>query len=65
MLAAASALAQSDWLQELPALPDFDSHRITSSDPTGGNADWRMLEPGQTLVLADVQGARLHRALSR
>ncbi len=56
MLAAASALAQSDTLEKLPTLPDFDSHRITSSDPTGGNADWRMLEPGQTLVLADVQG---------
>src|ERR1035441_4976622 len=55
-LAAASALAQSDWPQTLPTLPDFDSHRITSSDPTGGNADWRMLEPGQTLVLADVKG---------
>ena len=56
MLAAASALAQSDVLEKLPTLPDFDSHRITSSDPTGGNADWRMLEPGRTLVLADVQG---------
>ena len=56
VLAAASALAQPDWLDKLPALPDFDSHRITSSDPTGGNADWRMLEPGQTLVLADVKG---------
>jgi hypothetical protein len=56
MLAAASALAQSDVLEKLPTLPGFDSHRITSSDPTGGNADWRMLEPGQTLVLADLEG---------
>lgn len=56
VLAAASALAQPGLLEKLPTLPDFDSHRITSSDPTGGNADWRMLEPGQTLVLADVKG---------
>jgi len=55
-LAAASALAQSDWLQKLPTLPDFDSHRITSSDPTGGNADWRMLEPGQTLCWRTSRG---------
>jgi hypothetical protein len=57
MSAAAGALAQSDVLENLPTLPEFGSHRITSSDPTGGNADWRILEPGQTLVLADVKGS--------
>ena len=57
VLAAARALAQPDVLDKLPMLPDFGSHRITSADPTGGNADWRVLEPGQTLVLADVKGA--------
>jgi hypothetical protein len=55
-LAAAGALAQPALLENLAALPDFESHRITSADPTGGNNDWRMLAPGQTLVLADVQG---------
>ena len=35
---------------------DFEAHRITSTDPTGGNDDWRYLEPGATLVLADVKG---------
>lgn len=50
------AYAQGAGLEQLATLPDFESHRITSADPTGGNADWRDLEPGGTLVLADVQG---------
>lgn len=41
---------------QLPKLHRFESHRITSADPTGGNDDWRVLQPGQTLVLADIQG---------
>ncbi len=43
-------------LQSLPALHDFEAHRITSVDPTGGNKDWRNLPAGETLVLADIQG---------
>ncbi len=56
IFATTGALAQLVSLESLPVLPDFESHRITSSDPAGGNADWRMLEPGKTLVLADIQG---------
>lgn len=52
-----AAVAQEGALELLPRLPDFESHRITSTDPSGGNQDWRMLEPGKTLVLADIQGA--------
>jgi hypothetical protein len=48
--------AEESGLDSLPALRDFEAHRITSSDPTGGNEDWRDLAPGQTLVLADVRG---------
>lgn len=55
MLAAATVVARGP-LGSLPTLPEFESHRITSTDPAGGNADWRMLEPGQTLVLAEIQG---------
>ncbi|HTL59236.1 MAG TPA: glycoside hydrolase family 172 protein [Candidatus Limnocylindrales bacterium] len=43
-------------LDQLPGARDFDAHRITSSDPKGGNEDWRYLEPGATLVLADIKG---------
>jgi hypothetical protein len=43
-------------LEMLPGEEDFESHRITSSDPTGGNNDFRDLPPGGTLLLADIQG---------
>jgi len=43
-------------LEQLPGARDFEAHRLTSSDPTGGNEDWRYLEPGGALVLADIQG---------
>ena len=50
------AQAQDFTLDNLPTLHNFQSHRITSADPTGGNDDWRRLEPSQTLVLAEIQG---------
>ncbi len=50
------AEAQAPGLDALPSLKEFESHRITSADPTGGNADWRDLPPGGTLVLADIHG---------
>ena len=52
----AAARGQDPLLSDLPALHDFESHRITSADPTGGNRDWRNLSPGETLVLADIHG---------
>lgn len=54
---AVAAPAQDLALDPLPALRDFESHRITSADPTGRNEDWRDLKPGETLVLADIQGS--------
>ncbi len=47
---------QAPALEGLPVLQDFTSHRLTSADPKGGNEDWRWLQPGQTLVLADIHG---------
>ena len=41
--------AQSPALDALPTLQNYESHRITSADPSGGNADWRDLAPGATL----------------
>jgi hypothetical protein len=43
-------------LESLPELCDFEMQRITSADPTGGNKDWRELQPGQILVLAEIKG---------
>ncbi len=47
---------QDPALDDLPTLRNFESHRITSADPTGGNADWWDIAPGQTRVLAEIQG---------
>jgi len=48
--------AQEFSPEGLAALRDFESHRITSAEPSGGNEDFRVLAPGQTLVLAEVKG---------
>ncbi|MGO9200879.1 MAG: glycoside hydrolase family 172 protein [Limisphaerales bacterium] len=57
LLACGPASRAQDFQAEgLPSLKDFESHRITSADPTGGNDDFRVLEPGGTLVLADIKG---------
>src|SRR6516164_3387795 len=48
--------AQQPALEELATPHEFEAHRITSADPSGGNEDWRYLEPGGTLVLADMRG---------
>ncbi len=48
--------AQDPALDSLPSLKQYSSHRITSTDPTGGNDDFRVLGPGGTLVLADIKG---------
>ena len=57
LLACGPASRAQDFPAEgLPTLKDFESHRITSADPTGGNDDFRVLEPGGTLVLADIKG---------
>jgi len=46
----------------LPALCNFEMHRVTSADPTGGNTDWKELLPGETLVIAqiDAPGCIVH-----
>lgn len=43
-------------LESLPQLCDFEMKRITSADASGRNRDWRVLQPGQTLVLAQIDG---------
>jgi hypothetical protein len=52
----ASLLGQDLALDQLPAMCPYEAHRVTSADPTGGNDDWRYLEPGGTLVLAEIKG---------
>ena len=52
----ASAFGQDPALDDMPTPRNFTSHRITSADPTGGNADFWDIAPGQTRVLAEIAG---------
>jgi hypothetical protein len=58
---AAVTLAQSDFgnpLNGLDTLKDFQSMRVSSTDPNwqNGNRDSRSIAPGQTLTLAELKG---------
>jgi hypothetical protein len=52
------AFAQSfnDWLADLPQAKDYVQKRASSYDRSGGNADYRKIAPGETLVLLDDRG---------
>jgi hypothetical protein len=52
------AVAQSsnDWLADLPQAKDYVQKRASSYDRSGGNADYRKIAPGETLVLLDDRG---------
>jgi Protein of unknown function (DUF2961) len=58
---AAVTFAQSDFghpLNGLETLKDFQSMRVSSTDPNwrNGNGDSRSIAPGETLTLADLKG---------
>lgn len=44
-------------LASLPKLRDYTSHRASSWDQSGGNADYWQIQPGEKRVLADISGA--------
>lgn len=41
---------------DLPRFRSYRTHRSSSADPSGGNADYRSIEPGATANLLGVQG---------
>lgn len=50
-----------DMLGDLAEKQDFRSRRISSYDRTGGNADALRIEPGKTVVIAEIKGpAAIH-----
>ncbi len=52
---------QQDLLQNLGRQQDYTSKRISSFDRTGGNNDRLSIPPGETAVLAEIQGpAAIH-----
>jgi hypothetical protein len=46
----------SEWLAGLPQPKDYVQERASSYDRSGGNADYRKIAPGETLVLMDERG---------
>ena len=46
----------SEWLAGLPQPKDYVQKRASSYDRSGGNADYRKIAPGETLVLMDERG---------
>jgi len=41
-------------LESLANTPNYETHRISSFDQTGGNADRYAIQPGETRILAEV-----------
>jgi len=50
------AQSASEWLAGLPEAKDYVQKRASSYDRSGGNADYRRIAPGATLVLMDERG---------
>ena len=46
----------SGWLTTLPQTKDYVQKRVSSYDRSGGNADYRKITPGETLVMLDEAG---------
>jgi hypothetical protein len=53
---AAVAQTASEWLAGWPQNKDYVQKRASSYDRSGGNADYRKIAPGDTLVLMDEAG---------
>jgi hypothetical protein len=50
------AQSASEWLAGLPQAKNYVQKRTSSYDRSGGNADYRRIAPGETLVLMDERG---------
>jgi len=53
---AAKTLVSQDLLTGLARMQDYVSRRVSSYDRSGGNRDALPIEPGETAVLAEIQG---------
>ncbi|MBM3292981.1 MAG: DUF2961 domain-containing protein [Candidatus Aminicenantes bacterium] len=56
VLAPAALAVGQDLLRQLGGFQDFLSRRVSSFDRSGGNRDALTIKPGETAVLADLQG---------
>ena len=55
----ATAQDRTAWLANLPEAKNYVQKRASSYDRTGGNADYREIAPGETLILLDESGPAL------
>jgi hypothetical protein len=55
----ATAQDRTAWLANLPEAKNYVQKRVSSYDRTGGNADYREIAPGETLILLDESGPAL------
>src|SRR5437899_2069699 len=46
-----------DWLSSLPTPRGYVQKRSSSYDRTGGNADYRVVTPGEAVTLLDAEGS--------
>ena len=52
----ARAQELTHWQANLTQPQSYVLKRVSSADPTGGNADFRVIEPGSTLTVLDAEG---------
>jgi len=52
----ADAQDLAHWQADLTQLQSYVLKRVSSADTTGGNADFRVIEPGATLTVLDADG---------
>jgi hypothetical protein len=53
------AQSPNAWLSNLPQAKDYIQHRASSYDRSGGNDDFRVIAPGETLTVLDADGPGL------
>ncbi len=56
-LAGMAAVATAQVPDDLANRKSYTAHKVSSADPKGENADYRAIEPGQTITLADIKGS--------
>ena len=56
MSCAAVYVQSQSWLAGITQPKDYVQKRVSSYDRTGGNQDYRSIEPGQTLTIFDESG---------
>src|SRR4051812_15339529 len=56
MIPLQAGTADLSWQPDITRQQSYVLHRISSADPTGGNADRRQVEPGAAITVMDTDG---------